>query len=74
MARRSYKRCESNLDACVFDYLVDDCQQRKAQTDGEIPPSPVSRLESAHPPIVDQLIAWRNPGGTRQYRNLILSP
>ena len=42
--------------------LVDDCQQKKSQTDGQIPPSPVSRMKSAHPPIVDQTTARWNPG------------
>jgi hypothetical protein len=42
--------------------LVNDCQQKKSQTDGQIPPSPVSRLKSAHSPIVDQTTARWNPG------------
>jgi len=41
--------------SCAHD-LVHDCQQKEAQTGGQIPPSPVFRLKSAHPPIVSQLL------------------
>lgn len=34
--------------------FVDDCQQEEAQTNTEIPPAPVLRLESAHMTIVDE--------------------
>jgi len=33
---------------------VHNCQQRKAQTDAQVPPSPVPCLKSAHEPIVNQ--------------------
>jgi hypothetical protein len=33
---------------------VHNCQQRKAQTDAQVPPSPVPCLKSAHQPIVNQ--------------------
>jgi hypothetical protein len=55
--RESYSNRDprrDGCDACASDQMH-DCQQKETQTDGQIPPSPPSRLKSAHPTLFNQL-------------------